>query len=80
MNHEPPPPYAYSLSVKLALGERAEAEILLEALNRIQRAFGFDDYVMPTAAGPTDGLYTCPALPYERMSIDTDETGGRLAA
>lgn len=78
--HEPPAPYAYRLALKLAWGERAEAEHLLEQMNRLQRCFGFPEYTMPSPAGPTDGLITAPAVPYERMSIDLDEDGGRLAA
>jgi GT2 family glycosyltransferase len=45
----------------IACGEYNRAAHLLEALNRVQAAFGQPEYVMPSAAGPTDGLVTAPA-------------------
>jgi hypothetical protein len=41
---------AWQLAVMRAHGREEEAQASLDALNKIQRAFGFPDYEMPEAA------------------------------
>lgn len=65
-----------------AVGEHEQARALLEALNRVERAFGGTEYEMPAPAGPTEGGYWCRAdVPYDRMEIKELPNGGmRVAA
>ncbi|MDB5584349.1 MAG: hypothetical protein JWR80_9525 [Bradyrhizobium sp.] len=44
---QPPHPYGCQIAIMRCHGREADAAKLLDALNCIQRAFGFPDYDMP---------------------------------